>query len=330
MRRRHAIAALLAVPALAYAWALRAQARPPFRIGFLFPRDDKMRAVFVGAMKEHGWLEQRDFVIVESPHPAGPDYERAVKDMLAEKPDVLVTLGTARARAAHRLTSTIPIVMWTSGYPVEAGLAESLARPGKNVTGNSIYAGQAMWGKMVELLCEAQPAIERIGVLWGYAGAAFSREEIEPAFQELRRAAKVRDRALQIVEYVGPDKAFAAAARLSEQGSQALIIAGRASMGGERARVMRFMIEKRLPTIVDTQWPATDDPYPLMAYGGRFDVLMRQVAFYVDRIRRGTRPGDLPIQLPAKFELVISLKTAKAIGLTLPRTFQLWADRVID
>lgn len=241
-----------------------------------------------------------------------------------------MTLGTARAIAAHRLTSTIPIVMWTSGYPVEAGLAESLTRPGKNVTGNSIYAGQAMWGKMVELLCEAQPAIERIGVLWGYAGPAFSREEVEPALQELRRAAAARGRSVRIVEYIGPERAFAAAARLSEEGAQALVIAGRASMGNERPRVMRFMIEKRLPTIVDTQWPATDDPYPLMAYGGRFDVLMRQVAFYVDRIRRGTKPGDLPIQLPAKFELVISQKTGKAIGLALPRTFQLWADRVID
>lgn len=290
-----------------------------------------MRAVFVDAMKEHGWVEQRDFVLVQSPHPAGlAHFERAAKEMLAEKPDVLVTLGTARARAAHRLTSTIPIVMWTSGYPVEAGLAESLARPGKNVTGNSIYAGEAMWGKMVELLCEAQPRIGQIGVLWGYPAVAFSREEIEPAFQELRRAAKARDRMLRIVEYEGPDKAYAALGRLWEEGSQALIIAGRASMGSQRPRVMQFAIEKRLPTIVDSQWPATDEPYPLMAYGGRFDVLMRQVAFYVDRIRRGARPGDLPIQLPAKFELVLSLKTARAIGLTLPAAFQFRPDRVIE
>ena len=290
-----------------------------------------MRAVFVGAMKEHGWDELRDFVIVQSPYPAGPAYlERAVQEMLAEKPDVLVTLGTARARAAHRLTSTIPIVMWTSGYPVEAGLAQSLARPGKNVTGNSIYAGEAMWGKMVELVCEAQPRTERIGVLWGYAGDAFSREEIEPGFQELRRAAKARNRMLRIVEYEGPDRAYAALARLWQEGSQAVIIAGRASMGGERPRVMGFAIEKRLPTIVDSQWPLTDEPYPLMAYGARFDVLMRQVAFYVDRIRRGARAGDLPIQLPAKFELVLSLKTARAIGLTLPAAFQFRPDRVIE
>jgi len=187
-----------------------------------------------------------------------------------------------------------------------------------------------MWGKMVELLCEAQPRIERIGVLWGYAGAAFAREEIEPAFRELRRAAKARNRMLRIVEYEGPDKAYAALGRLWEEGSQALIIAGRASMGSHRPRVMGFAIEKRLPTIVDTQWPLTDEPYPLMAYGGRFDVLMRQAAFYVDRIRRGARPGDLPIQLPAKFELVLSLRTARAIGLTLPAAFQFRPDRVIE
>jgi putative tryptophan/tyrosine transport system substrate-binding protein len=330
MKRREALAGLAGLCAIAFVPAARAQGAP-FRIGFVFPADDEMRAVFVGAMKEHGWVEQRDFVIVQSPHPAGPAYvERAVQEMLTEKPDVLVTLGTARARVAHRLTSTIPIVMWTSGYPVEAGLAHSLARPGKNVTGNSIYAGEAMWGKMVELLCEAQPRTERIGVLWGYTGAAFAREEINPAFQELRRAAKARNRMLRIIEYEGPDRAYAALAQLWQEGSQALIIAGRSSMGGQRSRVMGLAIEKRLPTIVDTQWPLTDEPYPLMAYGGRFDVLMRQVAFYVDRIRRGARPGDLPIQLPAKFELVLSLRTARAIGLTLPAAFQFRPDRLIE
>lgn len=302
----------------------------PFRIGFLFPRDDAMRDVFVAAMKEHGWLEQRDFVIIQSPHAAGPAHVEQAKQLVSQRPAVIVTLGTSRALAAHRATRTIPIVMWTSGYPVEAGVAESLARPGKNVTGNSIYAGEAMWGKMVQLLCEAQPAAKKIGVLWGYAGAAFSREEVEPALRELRAAASTLGRELQIIEYVGPDNAYKAAARLCDEGAHALAIAGRASMGKHRDRVMGLMIEKRIPTIVDTQWPLTDDPYPLMAYGGRFDVLMRQAASYVDRILRGAKPGELPIQLPAKFELVMSLRTANAIGLALPAAFRLRADRVIE
>jgi putative ABC transport system substrate-binding protein len=331
VKRRVALAALLSLAGTGWGSVARGQGRASYRVGFLFPRDDAMREVFVAAMKEHGWLEQRDFVIVQSPYPTGQAYlERAAKELVSQRPHVLVTLGTNRALAAHRATGTIPIVMWTSGYPVEAGVAESLARPGRNVTGNSIYAGEAMWGKMVQLLCEAQPAAKKIGVLWGYAGAAFSREEVEPALRELRAAARTLGRELQIIEYVGPDNAFKAAARLCDEGAHALAIAGRASMGKHRDRVMGLMIDKRIPTIVDTQWPVTDDPYPLMAYGGRFDVLMRQAASYVDRILRGAKPGELPIQLPAKFELVVSLRTASLIGLALPAAFRLRADRVIE
>ena len=307
------------------------QARRPSRIGFFFPRNDPMRSVFVSAMKDAGWMEGRDFLIVESGHPFGAQHvEEAARAMVKGEPDLIVTLGTSRALAAHRQTKAIPIVMWTSGYPVEVGLANSLARPGKNVTGNTFYAGTGVWAKMVELLREAKPDIKRIGVLWGYAPPAFLVEEIEPPKREILHAAGALGLSAQIVEYASAGAAFAAASAVGGTRPDAVILAGRGSLGSERQRVMRFLMEKRWLTIADSQWPMADEPYPLLAYGASFDVLMRQAAFYVDRILKGTAPGELPIQRPSKIDLIVSLKTATAIGLALPRSIVLRADRVIE
>jgi putative ABC transport system substrate-binding protein len=291
-----------------------------------------MRKVFVAAMSEHGRSEGRHFVILQSGYAeAGSDLEPAGRRMLEQNPDLILTQGTATALAAHRLTSTIPIVMWTSGYPVEAGLAHSLARPGKNVTGNAFYAGARVWGKMVELLREAKPGIKRVGALWGYSPPRFLRAEIDPGFEEIRQAARALDLAAPVfAEYSSPAEVPAALSRLAAEGVDGLIVASRSSLGRARVDAMRFAIDRRWPTVADFRWPAADDPRPLMGYGASLELLMRQAAFYVDRIMKGANAAELPIQLPARIALTVSARTAKAMGLALPRSLLLRADEVIE
>ena len=333
MNRRDLLLALLAIGAVTGPCDVRAQAprgARPLRIGLLPDLSTEEHAWFVGALRELGWAEGRDFVTIPTGSRFGRQFELAAKHMLSERPDLVVTKGTARALSVHRLTSTVPIVMFSSGGPVEAGLAQSLARPGKNVTGNSIYAGAAVFGKLLELLREAKPGIKRIGVFWGYLPPASPREEIEPAYEVLRQAARTLGLAIHIAEVASRDQLSAAMAASDAERPDALLVTSIPGLFPVWSRIMEFAVKRRLPTIVDSRWPSEVHPYPLMAYGASREHLARQTAFYVDRILKGARPGDLPIQLPAKFELLVSQKTAKAIGLVVPQSLLLRADEVIE
>ena len=146
--------------------------------------------MFHDAMREVGWRVGRDFVPIESGLQFGEQMDTAAKRVVSANPDLIYTVNTAYVLAARRLTTTIPIVMWASGFPVEAGIADSLARPGKNVTGNSLYAGTEVFGKLLELLRDANPGVRRIGVLWSYLPPLHPPEEIEPCYREIRRAAQ--------------------------------------------------------------------------------------------------------------------------------------------
>ena len=143
-------------------------------------------------MRVLGWIEGQDFIVLPSGIEYGsrnPSNEEAQR-VVANKPDLIFTVSTNYALAAQRATGSIPIVMLTSGYPVEAGVAESLAKPGRNVTGNTTYAEMGVWGKLLQLLREAKPDIKRVGILWTYVIPAFPKEEIEPCFAELNSAAR--------------------------------------------------------------------------------------------------------------------------------------------
>lgn len=334
MNRRDTLVALLALGAAPF--AVRAQpAHParPFRIGLLpgFPgNDDYYRKWVAGAMREMGWIEGRDFSLFSS----GLEYrtdqmEADARRAVAENPDLILAVNDGYGIAAHRLTTTIPIVMWGGGDPVLAGLANSLARPGKNVTGNSIYAGTGVFGKFVELLRDAKPGVERIGVLWDYVPPFCSREEGESALQQIRHAARVYGMALRIAEVSFPDRAPAAMAEIEAARPDALIASSGPGLGPWRQRVAQFAVETRLPLIVDFRW-GPSDPYPMLVYAPSRDDLMRRAVSYVDRILKGAKPGDLPIQQPSKFELVVNLKAAKDIGLTIAQLLLLRADEVIE
>ncbi len=327
MNRRELLLATGGLLGTKLVWAQSGKA--PYRIGLLVSAD--ATGWFVAAMKDRGWVEGRDYLMLRSGTPFAADKAAAAaKQIIDQRPDLIIAGPTAFGLAAHRLTSTIPIVMWVSGYPVEAGLANSLQRPGKNVTGNSMYAGMGLWGKMVQILKEAKPATKRVGVLWTYAPPAFLREEIDPGQKEIRNAASVLGLSSLLAETSKPEDVLASIAQLARDNADALIIAGRTALGAYREKAIELCIAKRLPVIVDVRWPVNEEPYPLFAFGAVLDDLMRQTAAYVVQILKGARAGDLPIQQPTKVELVVNLKFAQAIRLPIPQSILLRADRVIE
>jgi|SRR5215813_4950179 len=245
-------------------------------------------------------------------------------------PDLIVVPSTAFALAAHRLTKTIPIVMLSSGYPVEAGLADSLARPGKNVTGNTSYAGAEIWAKLIQLLLEVRPETRRVSVLWTYVPPAFPKEEIEPCYAELRSAERSLGVRVHIVEIAETDKIALALARIEAEQPDALLLTSGVPVN-LRSAIAQFAVDKRLPTITDSLWVTAVGPYPpLLSYGSMFTDLVRNSAAYVDKIMKGAKPGELPIQRPAKVVMTANLRTAKAIGLTIPPLLLARADEVFE
>ena len=334
MNRRDAVTALLAFGATAAPLAVSAQSRASAmkRIGlvpdFSGPAFESLRAVFVESMQAHGWVEGRDYVTVQSGIAPGVQFEEAARRIVAEKPDLIFTGSTAYAVAVHRATKTIPVVMFGSGFPVEAGVAKSLARPGKNVTGLSIYAGTEVFGKLLQLMRELKPSIRRIGVLWSYVPPAFPREEIEPCYRELRRAAAALGLTVRIVEIDAPERLADALAQLTADKVEALFVTAGPPLWPVGARVTEYALERRLPTIADFAWQA--DFVPLVVYAPPVRELFSRAASQVDRILKGARPGDLPIEQPTKFDLTVNLKTAKALGIKIPQSILFRADRVIE
>ena len=318
-------------------WPLAARAqntnKAPRRIAFLPDLHPATLEAWRAEMRVLGWIEGQDFVIMQSGKQLGSrgSLDEAAQRVVANKPDLIFTYTTAYALALQRATGSIPIVMLASGYPVEAGVADSLAKPGRNVTGNAIYTETGVWGKMLQLLREAKPDIERVAVLWSYVIPAFPKEEIEPAYAELNSAARSLNLELRIVEVANSDQPEAALAEIDEWKPGGLLLT---SFFSEKARsvVMQFAVGKGLPTIVDVDvWTRIAAPlYPLLFYGPINRELVQNAVASGDKILRGSSPGDLPIQRPRRFELIVSLKTARAIGLDLPPVLVARADRVIE
>jgi putative tryptophan/tyrosine transport system substrate-binding protein len=300
----------------------------PKRIAFLPDLVPANIEIWRAEMRVLGWTEGQDFIVMQSGIEAGSrNVGEAIQRVVANKPDLICTASTAYALAAQRATGSIPIVMTTSGYAVEAGVADTLAKPGRNVTGNSIYAETGVWGKMLQLLREVKPDIERIGVLWTYVIPAFPKEEIEPCYAELNSAARSLNLELHIFEVANSDQVQAALVEIAEWKPGGLLLT---SFLNPKARsvVAQFSMDKGLPAIADIDW--NTQPYPLLCYGAVYRELIQNAAASVDKILRGTSPGDLPIRRPSRFELIVSLKTAKAIGLDLPPTLLAQADRLIE
>ena len=243
-------------------------------------------------------------------------------ELVALKPDVIVAAGTLGPLAAKQATSTIPIVMIASGDPLGTGLATSLARPGGNVTGLSLMVPD-IGGKRLELLKEFLPKISRVAVLWD---AANPYPKI--VFRETETAARVLGIAIQSLEVKGPDDFDTAFELAKLQRPDALIAVEDPLTITYRSRIVDFAANSQLPAIYGVR--EFVDAGGLMAYGANLLDLMRRSAEYVDKILRGEKPADIPIQQPTKFTLVINLKTAKALGLEIPPQLLARADEVIE
>jgi putative ABC transport system substrate-binding protein len=292
-----------------------------------------IRAAVAAQLQALGWREDKDYVLVV-PRGLIPSFAAVahnVRVALNEKPDILVVGSTAGADWVRRQTQSLPIVMQASGYPVEAGIANSLARPGKNVTGNSIYAGTGVWGKHLELLRDVKPGIKRVAILWGYVPPAFPVAEIEPCYAEFRSSASALGLSIQIVEVPESERLASVVTAIAAERPDALLISAGLTIGDGWSNVVRLATERGLPTVTDYYIPADATVLrPLLTYSPDPKELWRQAISYVDRILRGANPGDLPIQQPAKFELTVNLRMAKAIRLDVPRMILLRADRVIE
>ena len=305
-----------------------------FRLGYLAPGPaPQLSDALIAALRDRGWGSGN--LVVDLRYTQGnPELaERLAKELVNERADVIVTVVTATAMAARRATGVSPIVMYVSGYPVEGGLAASLARPGGNVTGLTVYAdGGGLFGKFLELLRELRPSLRELGVLWGYAPPSYRLEQVAPAIDELSRAAKafnVKVHFWQTGTNSDLGAALSAAALVPLDG---LFVTGGVihNLPEPANRIARFTQERRLPTVTDSPGRLFVAGGAVLSYSAELKELASRTAYFVDRILQGARPGDLPIEQPTKFELTVNVKAARAIGLNVPPALLSRADHVIN
>jgi putative ABC transport system substrate-binding protein len=321
---------LIALGGGALAWAGTARAQAPAkvrRIGLLTAISPSEAASWLQAfrqgLRDLGWVEGKNLTIEYRYAEGRSDrLPELAADLVRLKVDIIVASAATAALAAQKATRTIPIVVAAAGDPVALGLAESLARPGGNVTGLS-QMGQELIGKRVELLKEMVPKLSRVAVIWNPQNSAstLSWKEIQPPARQLGVQ-------LQSLEVRSPDefnKAFEAA---TQARAGALYVTGDPLFNENRKRIAERAAKSRLPSIHHLSEFA--DAGGLAAYGPDRADAFRRAATFVDKILKGAKPGDLPVEQSVKFELVINLKTAKAIGITIPRTVLFRADRVIE
>ena len=283
-----------------------------------------MRA-FREALLERGYVEGKN-VIVEVRFAEGrPEiFPELLADLIKLKVDVIVAGSSMGALSAKKATSTIPIVFAGVLDPIGSGIVASLAQPGGNITGATFGAGgSAIAGKWLELLKEAVPGIAHAAVLFN--SAELSSAEALREIHAAARTLKVRIDQFDAGNDATLEKAFAAIGASRVQG---LIVTGSAYFGGNRAKLVKLAAQKRVPAIYFfSLFPEVGG---LMSYGGSTEDAYRKAASYVDRILKGAKPGDLPVEQPTRFELVINMKTARALGLTIPQSLLFRADRVIE
>ena len=318
-------AALLASPLAAEAQ----QAAKVARIGYLSPNlaaNPHLPESFRQGLRDLGYVEGRN-VVIEYRDAEGK-LERLpalAAELVALKVDVIVAAGPPAALAAKQATRTLPIVFASSGDPVTSGLVTSLARPGGNVTGLSALT-QELVGKRLELLKQAGPGVSQVAVLW-HPGVLGERTE-----KDMLKGAEVAARALgvrlQVVEARGPEDFGRAFSEMTRARAGALTVLGSVMFVNERRRLVDLAAKNRLPAVYAQR--EFVDAGGLMSYGANLADLFRRAATYVDKILKGAKPGDLPVEQPTKFELVINLKTAKALGLTIPPSLLARADEVIQ
>ena len=326
MNRRDAIVALLATAS--GATKVRAQARDGLRrIGFVSLRSsaNEYDAAFRDSLRTLGYVEGQT-IRIDYRWAAGSEQraDALVAELLAAKSEVIVAATTPAVRAAMRATKEVPIVIAAAADPVGSGLVSSLARPGGNVTGLSLVSPDTA-AKRLQLLRDLIPAVQRIAVLimdTGVQGESDALiDQLQPAAKQLRLQLAIS--AIRSGAEI-PD-AFAAFGR---ERAQALFVAATPISIDQRVRIAEMAASQRLPAMYESE--GFVDAGGLLSYGPSLADMYRRAAIYVDKILKGAKPADLPIELPVKYDLVVNLKTAKALGLRFPQSMVVRADRVIE
>jgi len=325
--RRNILIALGAGALAASLGSFAQEQRKVWRIGFFYlgSREmalDRLR-IFLEGMRELGYVEHKNFVV--ELRFADGKYERLPgisAELVGMKVDVIVANGSAMYRLLQQATSTIPVVITTSADPVREGFAASLARPGGNFTGLSTGNAEVA-PKYIELLKIAVPKIARVGVLMNITNAGYPGQ-----LKIVRAAAEKAGITVIAVGAHTPDEIERGLKKLAQDRAEGVIVLADTFFAQQTRQIAALALRHRLPTIVSTREEAAAGGF--MSYGGDTLEFFRRAATYVDKILKGAKPGELPIELPTKFALVINRKTAKAIGLAVPQELLLRADEVIE
>jgi putative tryptophan/tyrosine transport system substrate-binding protein len=298
------------------------------RVGYISPGSSSDPArlrrfeAFRQGLQELGYVEGRNIAL--EPRWADGKYDRypaLAADLIRLKVDVIVTGGGAATQAAQRATRTVPIVMSVVIDPLGSGIVSSLAHPGGNVTGTSMMASDLV-GKQFEVLKEVVPKVSRVALLWNPANPGGA-----PQLREAEAVARALGVRLQTLEARDPQEIDRAFAAMTREQAGALVVLADAVFTNQVSQIADLAAKRRLPSIYGQREYASAGG--LLVYSSNPFDLERRAATFVDKILKGAKPGDLPIEQPSKFELVINLKTAKALGLTIPQTLLQRADQVI-
>ena len=297
------------------------------RIGFIGASSSSTGGHYLEALRhglrDLGYVEGQNIAIeVRWAEGSAERFPHVIAELNRLKVDVMVVSAAAGALAAKNAGITTPVVFVAVTDPIGYGIINSLARPGGNLTGTALAVGEGFSGKWVELLKEAVPKVARMAVLRNPThpvAEVFLRE-----MQAVGRALKVR---LDFFEARDPSQLGSALSRMEKERAGALIVTPDPLFGSQRSRIVDFAARRRLPSMFF--YKEFVDAGGLMSYGPSFPDSYRRAATYVDKILKGAKPGDLPVEQPTKFELVINLKTAKQIGLTIPSSVLFQADKVI-
>jgi putative ABC transport system substrate-binding protein len=325
VRRREVIAG---IGAAAWPLAARAQQDGVRRVGFLWPAREQdyptPRAAFVDRLRELGWIDGHNIQIHE--RYAGGVLDRLptlARELVALKVDVIVAFAVAASTAASAATAQIPIVMVHAGNPVGAGLVESLARPGRNVTGTTSMLPD-LGGKQLAMLHQVAPSARRIAFLSNPSNAG-----TPPTLQSAANAAQLLGIELVVVDVVARPDFDPAFVRIEQSQAEALLVSVDPLITTNREAVITFAARRRLPALYTVGYEMVRDG-GLMSYSTDISLHYPRAADYVDKILKGASPAELPVEQPVGFRLVVNLKTARALDLQLPPTLLALADEVIE
>jgi len=324
------MATSLAAAALLFAGPIAAQAQqtpPMYRIGFVSPTSPGSASdAFRQGLRDAGYVEGKN-LIIEARFAEGNQKRlpELIREVLRLRVDVLVAASGAGALAAKKATATVPIVFAGVGDPVALGIVASLARPGGNITGAAVGADKGIATKWLELLKDTVPRVSHVAVLWNSKSSSPVMMMFVPEIEAAARTRKVKLDWFGAADATELNRALAA---IATSGAQGIIVTADPFLFTNRVKIVQFAASKRLPAAYF--FKAFADVGGLMSYGGSLEESFRKAAGYVAKILNGAKPADLPVEQSTTFELVINLKTARALGLTIPQSVLLRANHVID